>query len=620
MLKSISAPALVALAIAMLPAGAAGDQASQPGSSAAGRISAGKYDSCAVLSGSARCWGFGGDGRLGYGSLASIGDDETPGSVGPIDVGGGRSVVAISAGNGHTCALLDDGSVRCWGFGGNGRLGYANTDSVAAPASVGPVFLGAGRSATMISAGDAHTCAVLDNGTVRCWGFGLDGRLGYANKNDIGDDETPGSVAPVDLGAHTATAVSAGRDQTCALLDDASLRCWGYGGFGHLGYGNIDSIGDNETPGSAGPVALGNGRTATAVSAGSDHTCAVLDRGGVKCWGYGANGQLGYGNTSAVGSTNTPADVGTVDLGRGRTAQAISAGGDHTCAVLDDASVRCWGEAGFGQLGRGNTDTIGDDEAPGSVATVDLGAGRTAAAVDTGDLHTCALLDDSSVRCWGYGDAGRLGYCSQLSVGDNEAPAAAGPVDLGSGGAACPSSPAPDAIPEPAPAGAGPQTPATGAPDDGRSGERARAARMSTCLRRAARRVARQRKRARRSCFVSYSRVPGRVTRLRASAETRSKIVLTFRAPASDGRRPPAARTYLVKQSRGPLRSTRDFDRAQTLCKASCAFAQTVVGATLKLTVTQLRPHTTYRFAVAARDNVSHRRGPRSLTAVVRTR
>jgi alpha-tubulin suppressor-like RCC1 family protein len=606
--------------VLLLPAGASGDQSSQPAAPAAGQIATGKHHSCVVRSGAARCWGFGGDGRLGYSTLASIGDDETPGSVGPIDVGAGRGVQAISAGSGHTCALLDDATVRCWGFGGDGRLGYSNalSSGAQAPATAGPVDLGAGRSARMISAGEAHTCAVLDNGSVRCWGFGLDGRLGYANTDNIGDDETPGSIGPVDLGAgRTATAISAGRDFTCAVLDDASVRCWGYGGFGALGYGSIDTVGDDETPGSKGPVALGAGRSATAISAGSDHVCALLDDASVKCWGYGGNGQLGYGDTATVGLTNTPASAGTVDLGTGRTAQAITAGGEHTCALLDDAGIRCWGESGFGQLGYANKNTIGDDEVPGTVGPVDVG--RSAVAVDAGDLHTCALLDDTSVRCWGYGANGRLGYCSETHVGDDETPAAAGAVDLG-GGAGC-ARPAGPPVEAPAATGVPPAPVAAASPADPRVAEAARARRLRSCLRGAGKRPKRLRGIAKKTCLKRYRRIPGRVSLLHARAISSTRVVLTFSAPGSDGGKAPAARDYLVKQSRRPIADLRGFVRGQALCGGSCHFkVATAVGQKIALTVTDLRPRSVYYFAVAARDNVTHQRGPRAAAVVVRTR
>ncbi len=343
----------------------------------------------------------------------------------------------ITAGYDHTCARLDDGTVRCWGSASSGQLGYGNTDKIGdneTPGSVGPVNLGAGRTATAITTGANHTCALLDNGTVRCWGPSLEGQLGYGNTDTIGDNETPAAVGPVNLGAgRTATAITTGGAHTCALLDDASVRCWGFGGNGQLGYGNTADIGDNETPASVGPVNLGAGRTATAISAGDIHTCALLDDGTVRCWGYGMFGALGYGNTADIGDNETPGSVGPVNLGAGRTATAVTAGSTHTCALLDNGTVRCWGNGGNGRLGYGNTDTIGDNETPGSVGPVNLGGGRTAAAVTAGGAHTCALLDNGTVRCWGNGFSGQLGYGNTDTIGDNETPATAGPVDLGAG-------------------------------------------------------------------------------------------------------------------------------------------------------------------------------------------
>ena len=395
-------------------------------------VSGGFAHTCALLdNGTVRCWGFGGNGRLGYGNSNSIGDNEAPGSAGPVDTGSphGAGATATSAGDDHSCALLDDGTVRCWGRGASGRLGYGNTDNTGdneTPGSVGPVDLG-GREAAAVSTGAAHTCALLDDGTVRCWGSGSFGRLGYGNENSIGNNETPGSVAPVDLGGREAVAVSAGGGHTCALLDNGTVRCWGGGGAGQLGYGNTDDIGDNETPGSVGPVDLG--REAVGVSAGDSHTCALLDNGTVRCWGFGSHGQLGYPSTDYIGDNETPGSVGPVDLGR--EAVAVSAGLAHTCALLDNGTVRCWGEGNFGRLGYANTERIGDDETPGSVGPVDLGAGRQAVGVSVGALHTCALLDDGTVRCWGLGANGRLGYGNSDDIGDDETPGSVGPVDLG---------------------------------------------------------------------------------------------------------------------------------------------------------------------------------------------
>jgi len=629
-------------------------------------LDAGGFHSCGVLgAGDARCWGAGDQGQLGYASTSAVGDDETPAAAGPVSVGAGRTVRAVATGDFHTCAVLDDASVRCWGFGGDGRLGYANTNNVTDPGAAGPVDLGG--PAVAISAGAAHTCAILVGGSVRCWGFGggdfpMDGRLGYGDTRNIGDTETPGSVGPVKLGAgRTALAISAGREHTCVLLDDRTIKCWGRNNSGQLGYGNRTWLGDSPTttPDRIAPVELP--ATARAISAGGAHTCVLLGDASVRCWGEAVNGQLGYANTEDIGDDETPATVGAVSVGG--AAAAISAGEAHTCAVLQDGGVRCWGLAGSGRLGYpdvdafGNQNPVGDNETPASVGPVDVGAGRAATAISAGREHTCARLDYTSVRCWGRGSFGRLGYCNQESIGDNEPPGSAGPVNLqpGDNGARCPGSevipPAGDPPAATPDSGAGPIAPSAGggsaagpAPPPATDGapspsgdvtsparpvnrlalalaaQAKRAQALRRCRAAAARRPKRLRRAAVGLCLKRHARTPGRATALKAAASSRTKITLTFAAPGSDASTPPAARAYLVKQSLRPIRDARDFGRAQTLCKGACRFTVTAVGAKVTLAIGQLRAHTTYYYAIAARDNVTGRLGPRSQTARARTR
>ena len=126
----------------------------------------------------------------------------------------------------------------------------------------------------------------------------------------------------------------------------------------------------------------------------------------VKCWGQGGVGQLGYGNNNTIGDNETPNTVGVVNLGQ--TAKAITAGDFHTCALLADNTVKCWGDGASGRLGYGNDQIhIGDNETPNTVGVVNLG--QTAKAITTGDSHTCALLADNTVKCWGSGGSGRAG-------------------------------------------------------------------------------------------------------------------------------------------------------------------------------------------------------------------
>ena len=666
--------AAVAAIAAAAPGGAVADQASQPTSPAAGRLGTGNFHSCAVHAGALRCWGYGGDGALGYANTVSIGDDETPESAGTVQLGAGRTVTAMSAGSVHTCALLDNGTVRCWGFGANGRLGYGSTDAIGdneAPFTPGPVDLGTESgvplTATAIAAGDGHSCAILVNGALRCWGFNLDGRLGLGHTNPIGDNETPGSIAPIDLGAgRTAKAVAAGVFHTCAILDDDTVRCWGFGGAGRLGYANIRSIGrepartgdPNSTDPAlqpvdsivtAGPVFLGeeNGLPlkARAITAGYGHTCAILSNGSVRCWGFNGNGQLGYPDVLSVGDDETPGMLPPVDLGPGRTAKAIDAGREQTCAVLDNDTVRCWGWAAFGQLGYGNISIIGDTETPGSVGPVDIGTGRTAAAISAGALHTCVTLDDESVRCWGYGANGRLGYCAEETIGDDEKAGSAGPVALAQPAIAadgCPVSAPPPPPPPPPPGPVPPPPPPPPVPPVDRlaaalAAERERLADMRGCLRTARTRLRSDRRRAaalrgarrrvalrtaavvagqrRSTCMRRFGRVPGAVTRLAARASGRGRIRLSFRAPGTDGAQPPAARGYIIKQSDRPIRTARDFARAPALCGGKCSFRITAVGASVALTITDLPSRRRLYFAVAARDNVSGRTGPRATVA-----
>jgi len=182
-------------------------------------------------------------------------------------------------------------------------------------------FALANATATAIAAGGSHACALLTGGSVRCWGSNFSGQLGNGTTTN---DPIPTPV--VVSGITTATAISAGNGNTCALLTGGSVRCWGDNYYGQLGNGT--------TTNSSTPVAVSGITTATAISAGGYHTCALLTDGSVRCWGYNNYGQLGNGTTT---DSSTPVAVGGIT-----TAIAISAGGYHTCALLTGGSVRCW--------------------------------------------------------------------------------------------------------------------------------------------------------------------------------------------------------------------------------------------------------------------------------------
>ncbi len=386
-------------------------------------VSAGSFHSCALLDGGAvRCWGYGRFGRLGYKSRRSIGDDERPDVVPAVRLGG--VAIDVAAGGAHSCAVLAGGAVRCWGLGRTGRLGTGDIHDVGDdehPAAVAPVDVGG--PAKQVVAGLSHTCVLLEAGTVRCFGRAADGRLGYGNTEDVGLDYGPSVAGDVDVGG-VVVQLTAGQVHTCALLANGRVRCWGRGTFGRLGYASESSIGDDEVPSSVPPVPLG--APAVAIAAGGAHTCALLSGGGVRCWGEGELGQLGSGGTDRIGDDETPESVALVDLGS--SAIAIAAGSEHSCAVLQTGDIRCWGAGAGGRLGYGDTENVGDNEVP--VARVPLSFARPAVAVTAGELHTCARLDDGSVRCWGRGISGQLGDGRMNNIGDDETPASAGIVPV----------------------------------------------------------------------------------------------------------------------------------------------------------------------------------------------
>jgi hypothetical protein len=139
------------------------------------------------------------------------------------------NVTAIATGSSHSCALLSNGTVRCWGHNRDGQLGNGTTTDFPAAAPV----VGLGGMAAAIAAGEFHTCALLRDGTVHCWGDNWYGQLG--------DGTTTDRTTPVAAsGLRDVTAIAAGEDHTCALLRDGTARCWGYNEFGQLGNGESE--------------------------------------------------------------------------------------------------------------------------------------------------------------------------------------------------------------------------------------------------------------------------------------------------------------------------------------------------------------------------------------------
>ncbi|KAA0172615.1 hypothetical protein FNF27_05842 [Cafeteria roenbergensis] len=389
-------------------------------------VSVSVYHSLVLLEdGSVRAFGIGDSGRLGYGSTNNTGDTQAtlPSFMGGVPLGG--RAVAVSAGGHHSLVLLEDGSVRAFGRGSFGQLGYGSTNNTGDTQATLPSFMGGvplGGRAVAVSAGEYHSLVLLEDGSVRAFGRGGFGQLGYGSTNNTGDTQAtlPSFMGGVPLGGK-AVAVSAGGYHSLVLLEDGSVRAFGRGQYGQLGYGSTNNTGDTQAtlPSFMGGVPLGG--KAVAVSAGGYHSLVLLEDGSVRAFGRGDSGQLGYGSTNNVGATQAtlPSAMGGVPLG-GR-AVAVSAGGSHSLVLLEDGSVRAFGSGGFGQLGYGSRNNVGDTQAtlPSFMGGVPLG-GR-AVAVSAGGYHSLVLLEDGSVRAFGFGIGGQLGYGSTDNVGDTSA-------------------------------------------------------------------------------------------------------------------------------------------------------------------------------------------------------
>jgi alpha-tubulin suppressor-like RCC1 family protein len=254
---------------------------------------------------------------------------------------------AIAAGGNHTCALLANGTAECWGANAYGQLGNGTTVH-----SSTPVVVTGLANAVAITAGGNHSCAVLADGTARCWGANAFGQLGdgTATGPQICNGSVPCSTTPVVVtGLANAVAITGGGNHSCALLADGTARCWGANAFGQLGNGTF--TGPQTCSGGAAcsttAVVVRGLVNALSVTAGGDHSCALLVSGTAKCWGANGSGQLGNGSTT---NASTPVVVSGLT-----GAASISAGDSHSCAVLANGTAKCWGLNASGQLGNGTT-------------------------------------------------------------------------------------------------------------------------------------------------------------------------------------------------------------------------------------------------------------------------
>lgn len=320
-------------------------------------ITVGQEHSCAITTaGYLACWG--------YNSFGEFGNNSEYSSITPVpslDTSGTQllnGVKAIAAGDGHTCAVTDTGGVQCSGLNNRGQLGNNSTSNRDVPVAV----TGLSGAVVALAAGTYHTCSLNTDGGVMCWGYNFYGSLG---NDTTSDSHIPVAVTGLTSGV---TAIAAGYDNSCAIVDSGVVKCWGNG------------IG--KTPQEISE--LGSGVTAIAI--GGYHTCAVTGIGEVKCWGNNSSGQLGN-------NSNTDSDVPVLVKGLGNVVM-LAVGFDHSCALTSHGNVKCWGNNQQGQLGDGSAT---NRKVP--VAVKGLSSGVMA--ISAGGDSTCALMESGSIKCWG---------------------------------------------------------------------------------------------------------------------------------------------------------------------------------------------------------------------------
>lgn len=290
-------------------------------------------------------------------------------------VAGSRSfgARAVATGVSHACGLADDGMALCWGSNGNGQLGDGTRTDRADPVPVETEM----RFGS-VTAGLSHTCALDGAGRAWCWGRNISGQLGDGSREDRPTPRpTPGSVR--------LQRIVAGWNHTCGLAAGGGVVCWGLNDQGQLGDGSrVDRLAPATVPGLSGQQDL---------AAGSAHTCS-MGSGVLRCWGGNDFGQLGDGSRRGRAGP-------VVVEGLPEAVSRVATGAVHTCALLTDASVWCWGQNTHGQLGDGSTT---DRAAPVAVE-----GGHAFTTLYAGGGSTCGITREGEELCWGLNQAGQLG-------------------------------------------------------------------------------------------------------------------------------------------------------------------------------------------------------------------
>lgn len=349
-----------------------------------GDIDAGNGHTCAIdYRGKPWCWGQGP--AQGYGGTAL---NRQPVAVDTSGVLAGVTPVDITAGNAHTCTLADDGRAFCWGVNNDGQLGNGATSAQ----ETTPVAVAGNTRFTALSAGNYYTCGIDGQGRVWCWGDNFGSQIGNGTSVDQPAPQLIGGV----LTGKRIVDVSAGTLTTCAVDDQGLYYCWGSNLDGKFGDGTLTS---SSTPKAITATGALEGKRLRDIETEAGTTCAIDIASVGYCWGNGGAGRLGNGGTS-----DSPIPVGitsTTALPAGQVA-AIDVGFQQVCARSTSGTAACWGFNGNGQLGDGS---LTYRLVPTAVATNGALAGESLVRVAAGDFHTCALAASARAFCWGAGTA-----------------------------------------------------------------------------------------------------------------------------------------------------------------------------------------------------------------------
>ncbi len=356
---------------------------------------------CAIASNdNAYCWGaHSGD---GIGTYGMIGNGTSTGSLIPVLVNAngilnGKTILSITTGATHACAIASDHKAYCWGSVRNGQygeLGNNSNDGSLVPVAVNTDNLPGDKTVKSISAGYSHTCAIASNDKVYCWGANGSGELGNAS-TDSSLVPMPVSTAGV-LNNKNISLLSTGRNATCVVTSDGNPYCWGSNESGALGNNStIDTYSD--VPVAVDKSGVLNNKTILAVSTGSAFACVIASDNKPYCWGSNANGQSG---SLSYGYSLVPVGLNYTEnpQASSRAFTSIRSGDFGTCGI-DGTHVYCWGNLSNDHFTVSGYDPLSEG----------LLVGKTIIDIDTTDRHTCLITNEGKMYCWGYNWADQLG-------------------------------------------------------------------------------------------------------------------------------------------------------------------------------------------------------------------